>query len=345
MDFKQNLKRIEKINDNAFTIKNNLIDVAKEIVATRPYATVAIFCTQDEITVVLELFSALKKFGNKTVVLECGKNAEFSVDTVKDFFTVPENVRAVLVTSEKLLKAVKYYAEIKFVPCFFIPIDGIPLGIYDKTATIVDGEKLYKVRLKSPKVVFVKNKVSASFFESVTLSLLSRLFSLCDIGIDGQVKDAILQAINGLACKDFDRLVNYSFIAEQKALEGCFSTNNIALATYYAYGISRPTTTICKAFLTEYKEQLKKDKFIPPNFNGTAREISLLTGLSLSFTLNKIHKGLLNGWKEPLLDKNLLSVAERALKIYQSEYGKIASPTRREKIAANLAVNNFNILV
>ncbi len=337
-------KPISERND-IFSVKNDLAEVAKQIKEDRPFSTVAVFCSQSLASTAISLCYELRKIGNKPVLLILEESFKFSVQSVKDYFALPENVRATVVLSQNLLNVAKYFSNVKNAHCYFIPLDGVPLGIYDGVGSIFDDGKLFKVMLKKPKVFLIKSFVEKNFFKNATLTLMARAFLLKDYTcLDDDGRDALIRAVKGVLCGDYESLINYSFIAERFVREGSFIKSIVSVAAYYAYGNLTPTETLIKATIGECKRSLCAEKFIPENFNDCAREISFLTGLPLDFALQQAAKCFKN-FTAVRIDEFIISLINKIFKDYEIQYGKVKSPTEREKTAVRLALNNFNIFV
>lgn len=345
--FKENTPLKETLiceNDNFFDFKSDFIEVAKQIKDDRPFSTVAVFCLKNSAVAAINLCNNLKKIGNTPILLVLGENYKFSVQSVRDYFALPENVRATVVLSKTLLELAKYYSSVKDAPCYFIPMDGVPLGIYDRFGRIFDDGKLFKVELKKPKVFLIKSLVEKDFFKNATLTLIARVFLLKGARLNENARTMLMRAIKGMLFGDYESLIKYSFKTEQFADEGQFIKSVLSVSAYYAYGNFTPTETLVKAVIGEGKKLLSAENFIPENFSDSAREVSLLTGLTLSFTLNKAVK-CISAPNESLIDKYLLAVVNKIFNVYEKEYGKCKRPTEKENAAARLALNNFNIFV
>lgn len=331
-------------NDNVFDFKSDFIDVAKQIKEDRPFSIVAVFCLENSAPSAINFCHTLRKMGNKPILLVLGGNYKFTVQSVKDYFTLPENVRATVVLSKTLLELAKYFSNVKDAPCYFIPLDGVPLGVYDRFGSIFDDGKLFKVELRKPKVFLIKSLVEKGFFKNAILSLTARAFLLKGARLNEGARAMLIRAVKGALFGDYESLIKYLFKTEQFANEGQFIKSVLSVAAYYAYGNFTPTGTLVKAVIGEGKKRLCADNFIPENFSDSAREVSFLTGLTLPFTLKTAVK-CINEPNESLIDKYVLAIVNKILKSYEKEYGKVKNPTDKEKTAARLALSNFNVFV
>lgn len=130
--------------------------------ALLPYGKVALLFSNEYFNKLGKIITrAITKGGNKVVTL-VGESTELNVDSLSRYFTIPEDVRAVVVFEEEYISVAGYLCSIRKLPLIF-NCDRVSMTeILPCSLRIKNGEKTDVVKIECPRYVIFDRAIEDS---------------------------------------------------------------------------------------------------------------------------------------------------------------------------------------
>lgn len=251
------------------TLKDLLLSIS-------PNGKVAFVATEKSAVNLNKTLSKIALLAGVTLLTYTFDDYKTSTENASGLFSLPDDVRSVIVCDKEVVDLASYYASLKNLPLFIIPLTADANGLLRNKIYISTSSKIDAVMVKTAKHVIIDRSLISADYSGAYAFIMSKFIPLIDYRINlsvtgglplktvfDSIKNSVLSTFGAPKLKNGlgDVMVYNSFITELAISStngefGDFSAENVAvnlanqpynsgLALYFATEIIKIYASIC----------------------------------------------------------------------------------------------------